>query len=109
MSDKAWKAFERRAAEFFKGKRNPLSGANSGHTRADVIHEDLFIECKQRVKHSAVTLWDDTKQKALKENKIPVVALAEKNRPGFWVLIHSNDLEKVNRNVFNKNERKESC
>ena len=29
------------------------------------------------------------------ENKIPVVALCEKNRPGFWIMVHSNDLVKI--------------
>jgi len=96
MADKAWKQFERRVASFFHGQRNPLSGGNSGNgTRADVIHETLYIEAKQRVKHSAVTLWDDTKKKAVKENKTPVVCLSEKNRPGFWIVIHSEDLLKL--------------
>ena len=96
MSDKAWKAFERRVADFFHGKRNPLSGGNSGSgTRADVIHDRLFIECKKRVKHSAVTLWDDTKKKAVKEGKTPVVCLSEKNRPGFWIVVHSDDFLKL--------------
>jgi len=95
MADKAWKAFERRVADFFHGKRNPLSGGNSGHTRADVIHPTLFIECKQRQKHTAVTLWDNIKKLADRENKTPVVCLSEKNRPGFWIVIHSDDLLKL--------------
>jgi len=96
MADKSWKQFERRVADYFHGRRNPLSGCHSGHgTRADVIHETLFFECKQRVKHSAVTLWDDTKKKAVKEGKTPVVCLSEKNRPGFWIVVHSDDFLKL--------------
>ena len=29
------------------------------------------------------------------EGKTPVIALCEKNRPGFWVMVHSSDLEKL--------------
>ena len=57
MPDKAWKKRERDVANYFKGLRTPLSGGNGKVTRADVIHKDLFIECKLRVKHTAVSLW----------------------------------------------------
>ena len=43
MPDKAWKKRERDVANYFNGKRTPLSGGNGKVTRADVIHEDLFI------------------------------------------------------------------
>lgn len=95
MADKAWKQRERDVAEFFHGQRNPLSGGSSRHTRADVIHPTLFIECKLRRKHTAVSLWDETKALAGKEGKTPVVVLCEKNRPGFWILVHSDDLVKL--------------
>ena len=32
---------------------------------------------------------------AKEEGKTPVIALCEKNRPGFWVMVHSNDLNKL--------------
>ena len=96
MSDKAWKAFERRVASWFGAAgRTPLSGGNSKHTRSDTLHDTLFIEAKQRKRHTAVALWDDTAKLAKKEGKLPVVCLAEKNRPGFWVLVHSSDLTAV--------------
>ena len=60
MPDKAWKKRERDVANYFKGQRTPLSGGNGKVTRADVIHEELFIECKLRAKHTVVSLWDDT-------------------------------------------------
>ena len=80
-----------------KGERTPLSGGNGKVTRADVIHEDLFIECKLRAKHTVVSLWDDTAKLAKDEGKTPVIALCEKNRPGFWVMVHSSDLGKLNK------------
>ena len=95
MADKAWKQRERKVADSFGGTRTPLSGGNGKVTRADVIHDDLFIECKLRAKHTAVTLWDDTKKLADLENKTPVICLCEKNRKGFWVMVHSDDLEKL--------------
>lgn len=95
MADKAWKALERRIAEFFGTVRNSLSGGNSKMTRSDTLHERLFIEAKHRVKHSAVTLWRDTKELADKENKIPVVCLSEKNKKGFWIVCHSSDLTAI--------------
>jgi hypothetical protein len=92
MADKAWKAFERRAAAYFGGVRCPVLGDD---TKADVNHETLYIECKQRKKHSVITLWDSVRQRARKEEKTPVVCLSEKGRPGFWILVHSDDLTKL--------------
>ena len=92
---KTWKAVERRIARFFGAERNPLSGSNGKHSESDSLHHTLFIESKHRVKHSAVTLWRDTAEKAKRENKIPVVCLAEKNKKGFWVVVHSDDLTAV--------------
>lgn len=95
MADKAWKQFERRVAGFFHTERNALSGGNSKLTRSDTLHPDLFIECKQRKRFAAIRLWDDTKRLADKESKTPVVCLSEKGRPGFWILVHSEDSTKI--------------
>ena len=95
MSDKAWKQRERDVAHFFGGERTPLSGGNGKITRSDVIHDTLYIECKLRKKHTAVTLWDETKERARSEGKTPVVCLCEKNRPGYWILVHKDDLVKL--------------
>ena len=95
MADKAWKRREREVASFFNGQRTPLSGGNSKVTRADVIHKNLFIECKLRAKHAVISLWDETAKIAKTEEKIPVVVLCEKNRPGFWIMVHSNDLKEL--------------
>jgi hypothetical protein len=95
MPDKAWKQFERRVARYFNTERNALSGGNSKLTRSDTLHPRLFIECKQRKRHTAVALWDETKALADREDKTPVVCLAEKGRPGFWLLVHSDDLHRL--------------
>jgi len=92
MADKSWKAFERRVAAYFCGVRCPVLGDD---TKADVNHETLYIECKQRQKHSVVTLWDSVKARAKREKKTPVVCLSEKGRPGFWIMVHSDDLTKL--------------
>ncbi|PPR43842.1 MAG: hypothetical protein CFH21_00638, partial [Alphaproteobacteria bacterium MarineAlpha5_Bin11] len=49
---RTWKKRESDVASFFKGTRTPLSGGNSKVTRADVIHDQLFIECKLKKKHT---------------------------------------------------------
>ena len=95
MADKTWKARERQTARFFGAERNPLSGGNSRHTRSDSLHDQLFIEHKHSKRHAIVNLWDKTKEMADKENKIPVVTLSVKSRPGFWVMCHSSDLVAV--------------
>jgi hypothetical protein len=39
---------------------------------------------------------------AKKESKIPVISLCESGRPGFWVMVHSDDLEKVAETIKKK-------
>ena len=95
---RTWKKRESDVAGFFNGQRTPLSGGNSKVTRADVIHDKLFIECKLKKKHTVITLWDETAKIAKVEGKTPVIALCEKNRPGFWVLVHSDDLKILKEN-----------
>ena len=70
---RTWKQRETDVANFFQGQRTPLSGGNSKITRSDVIHDELYIECKLKKKHSVVSLWDETKKLAKEENKTMVV------------------------------------
>lgn len=91
----SWKQVERRVAADFDTRRTPLSGINSGHTSADTLHERLFIEVKQRKKHTLWTLFDSVKSLAKRENKIPVIAISEKNRPGYLICIHIRDLQNL--------------
>ena len=39
---------------------------------------------------------------AKKELKTPVVALCESGRPGFWIMVHSDHLEKVSNTIKKK-------
>jgi len=48
MPDKSWKKQERRIAKLFGTRRTPLSGYLSLHTKSDIIHDKLFVECKYR-------------------------------------------------------------
>lgn len=93
MPDKSWKAFERRVSSLFGTIRNPLSGINSTITGSDTQHKDLFVECKLRAKCAANSLFQETKPKAVKESKLPVLALQKKNAQGFLVCVHSEDLK----------------
>jgi hypothetical protein len=61
-------------------------------TRSDSVHPRVFIECKLRQSHSAITLWDEVADKANDEHKTPIVCLMEKSRPGRWWLLRSPDI-----------------
>lgn len=80
MSDKTWKAAERRVAALFDTTRAPLSGGNGKQTRSDTLHERLFIETKYRTRFAVVDLFIETAALAAKERKLPVLALVEKRR-----------------------------
>lgn len=96
MAEKIWKVAERKVAAWFGARRNPLSGSTDHTSKSDTIHGKLFIEVKQsKTAFAAVTLWDRTNGLAQNENKTPVVALTQKGRPGFWLVIHCDDLVPV--------------
>lgn len=92
MPDKAWKAFERRVARFFHGERAPV---HNKETRADVLHDDLYLECKQRANPSIWKLWEETADRAKKEGKTPVICYSKKYKNGFLIVVHSDDFLKV--------------
>ena len=94
MNSKQWKSIERTIANFFNTKRTPLSGSNSNHdTSSDSLHEDFYIEVKYRKETATGNLFHETKQKAKKEKKLPIVATKDKNKHGFLITIHSDNLE----------------
>lgn len=97
MSDKAWKKRERDGAKAFGAKRTIGSGSlgREDRTCSDSTHETLFIETKLRANHAAVSLWDKTAKLAKKEKKTPVILLAEKNRPGLWILARLEDIPEI--------------
>lgn len=96
MPEKAWKRAERKVAEWFGARRNPLSGSTDHTSKSDTIHERLFIEVKFSQKpFSSVNIWDTANEKSQVEGKVPVVALVQKGRPGFWLVVHCDDLANV--------------
>ena len=90
-----WKARERQVANYFGCRRTPLSGINSAHTSADIIHDYLFVEHKHKKRHALLSLFYKVKKLAMKENKIPVVTISEKGKHGFYILCHSDDLTAI--------------
>jgi hypothetical protein len=92
-----WKRAEARVAARFGARRQVLSGSagRGDATRSDTTHARLFVEVKSRDRHPARTLFDATKALARKEGKVPVLALVDKGRPGFLVVIHADDLAEV--------------
>lgn len=93
----AWKSRERKVAKSFGALRNIGSGSMGRPDKScsDSTHETLFLEVKLRAKHTAVQLYDKTAKLAKKEKKIPVVVLAEKGRPGTWLVLRQKDLPHV--------------
>ena len=87
MSDKSWKAVERKVAKSLGTERTPLSGGSSRHTRGDTLHEKLFIEVKQRKHFSILVLYRATSELARREGKIPVLAIKEKGKHGELAVI----------------------
>jgi hypothetical protein len=92
-----WKRAEGRVASMFGVKRAVLSGSanRADKSGSDSTHPHLYIEVKLRESHAARTLHDEVKRDAAKEGKVPVVALVDKNRPGFLLCVHSDDWERV--------------
>lgn len=89
-----WKAAERRVAAFFGTLRQRLSGSSgrADETASDTKHPRLFIEVKYRQSHSVRTLFDATAKIAKKENKLPIVALVDKGKDGFLVVVRYEHL-----------------
>ena len=92
---RTWQLAEQRIASIFGCRRQPGSGSSGRDdlTQSDSTHPRLFIECKLRETHAARTLHDETRVKAKKEHKTPVVALMDKSRPGALLCIHTDDLD----------------
>lgn len=78
MPDKAWKAFERRIAKSLGTVRTPLSGGASRLTRSDTLHPCLYVECKTQASIATHTQFQAIRQRARKEQMIPVMALHKK-------------------------------
>ena len=89
---RSWKKAERRIASYLGTTRTPLSGGNGKQTRSDTLHPAIFVEIKQKQRHTTYTLYRNTKALARKERKVPLVVLDEIRAPGQLLVIHSADM-----------------
>ena len=60
----------------------------------------------EKKKHSVISLWDRTSRLAKDEGKIPVVALCQKYRKGFWIVVKDDDLGKLQKIMEKDNARR---
>jgi hypothetical protein len=92
-----WKRREQNAAGLFGAKRQPLSGSSgrADRTRSDSTHPSLFIETKLQAASAVRTLWDQTRDRARRESKRPVLVLYAKGKPGGLIVVHQDDLAAV--------------
>ena len=90
MPTKTWKAFELAVAKYFGGWR---TGPMQSKAETDVRHEKLHVQCKHSKRIALVNVWDEAKQNC--KGKIPIVAVKQKGRHEFWLLVHSDDLLEV--------------
>ena len=59
------------------------------------MKKKILKKTVEKKKHSVISLWDKTAKLAQDEGKIPVVALCQKHRKGFWIVVKDNDLNKL--------------
>ena len=105
-SNGTWKALERKVAKLLGGARNPLSGGASRHTRGDVIHDTLYVECKLRKRMAAWSLFRETEILAKREGKMPVVVLKEKGKKGELVVLRLTDFVELIKNAKEAKQEK---
>ena len=77
------RAFERVVAKAFGTTRAPVC---NNTTHSDTFSDRFYVEVKTRKKLGLWALYEDTKQKAEAEHKIPVVAMKEKGKKGFLII-----------------------
>ncbi len=96
MTDKTWKAVERRIAKRLGGQRNPLSGIRSGHgTHGDLLHPTLYGEFKHTVRAAILTLLRATRKLAKREHKMPLIVMHEKGTENYAAVLAFDDFERV--------------
>ena len=94
MHRNTWKNRERQVAKAFGTQRTALSGGNSHITHSDTLHPSLYIEHKARERWALFSLFRKVKAYAKHENKLPIITLSEMGKPGFLIVVHSDDLDK---------------
>ena len=87
-----WKFLEHKIAKLFGTSRTPLSGGNSRHTRSDTLHPDFFVSCKYSQTCAIQTLFVEENTKAVKEDKIPVLALQRARANNSLICVSHLDL-----------------
>lgn len=95
MADKAWKAEERRVASLLGGHRNRMSGAVDQLTAGDVIHDVFYVEVRTRASLAVVTWFKEARANAIKEGKIPLLALKQKHDKTRYYVFREQDAEEV--------------
>ena len=105
MNRNTWKSGERRIAEMFGTRRTPLSGGNSGHTRSDTLHSDLFIEVKHSKKYPKEVLVNKTFKEAKNEAKIPLLVFLKLNFPEPLVFCKLKDLKEISEKMTLKGSK----
>ncbi len=91
MTDRSWKALERRIASQFNTMRTPLSGSNSRQTSSDTLSDKYYIEVKERAR---LPFWDaylKARGLAQKEGKRPLLAFHKKGYKGTIVMLTLED------------------
>ena len=88
------KALEYRCARYWGGRRTPLSGSNSGHTGADIIHARLYVECKHAQTYATLWRWYDKAASASSWRGFVVVHDLAREQPTF-IVCHSRDWQWV--------------
>ena len=79
MTDKSWKAFERKVAKITGGRRIPASGsAQFEGELGDVFHKSFEIECKWRSKLQIASWFREVRERANRSGKIPLLVVHEK-------------------------------
>ncbi len=96
MNTSNWKNTEREVAKAFGTTRAPVC---NNITHSDTFHKVCYIEIKKRKKFWIWGLFEDTKAKALKENKIPIVAIKQKSRKGFLILCRPENIKCIAENL----------
>jgi hypothetical protein len=93
---KTWKAAESRIGAWLGAKgigksgRLPLSGGNSGVSRADSPHPTIFNECKRdRSYHVVIKQWLKCKE-ACPDTEVPVIDLGDD-----VIVFHSEDAQRL--------------
>lgn len=99
-----WKRRERQLAALFGTVRSPNSGASEQEdgTSSDSRHATLYLECKTKRQSATHTLYAETKSKARKEGKTPVLGIAQTGSQGMLIVIHENDLLAVSREYIDE-------